>query len=104
MSTKTYRILIACGSGIATSTVIANRVKNLCEDNGFKVNVQQTKIVEVEKLAPDFDLVVASTSVPSTVTTPTVRAISYLTGVNQEATDAEIIAKLRQIDASASAT
>ena len=26
---KEYHILIACGSGIATSTVIANRVKNL---------------------------------------------------------------------------
>ena len=36
---KEYHILIACGSGIATSTVIANRVKNLCEDNGFKVKV-----------------------------------------------------------------
>ena len=33
---KEYHILIACGSGIATSTVIANRVKNLCEDNGSK--------------------------------------------------------------------
>ncbi len=40
---KEYHILIACGSGIATSTVIANRVKNLCEDNGFKVKVQQVK-------------------------------------------------------------
>ena len=42
---KEYHILIACGNGIATSTVIANRVKNLCEDNGFKVKVQQVKIV-----------------------------------------------------------
>lgn len=41
---KEYHILIACGSGIATSTVIANRVKNLCKDNGFKVKVQQVKL------------------------------------------------------------
>ena len=32
---KTYKILVACGSGVATSTVIADRVKKLCESNGF---------------------------------------------------------------------
>lgn len=88
---KEYRILIACGSGIATSTVIANRVKNLCEDNGYRVKVNQVKIVEVEKMAPEYDLIVASTQVPSTVTTPSVFAINYLTGMNQEATDQQIL-------------
>ena len=38
---KTYRILVACGSDIATSTVIANRVKNLCTENGYAVKVEQ---------------------------------------------------------------
>ncbi|HWQ77294.1 MAG TPA: PTS sugar transporter subunit IIB [Anaerovoracaceae bacterium] len=92
-----YRILIACGTGIATSTVIANRVKDVCTENGFAVTIQQVKIVEVEKLAPDFDLIVASTKVPSTVKTPSVFAINYLTGVNQQATDKEIIAKLQAV-------
>ncbi|MDR2553625.1 MAG: PTS galactitol transporter subunit IIB, partial [Treponema sp.] len=44
---KVYRILIACGTGIATSTVIADRVKRVCEEAGFKVNIQQTKVVQV---------------------------------------------------------
>ena len=89
---KEYHILIACGSGIATSTVIANRVKNLCEDNGFKVKVQQ-----VEKMASEFDLIVASTRVPETVTTPSVFAINYLTGIKPEAVDEQILKVLRDL-------
>jgi len=95
---KTYRILIACGTGIATSTVIADRVTKLCEANGFKVNVQQTKVVQVEGIANDYDLIVASTKIPSTVKVPYVSALSYLTGINREKTDAEIIDILKKLD------
>lgn len=94
---KTFQVLVSCGSGIATSTVIANHVKALCESNGFKVNTQQVKVVEVEKLAPEYDLIVSSTKIPAAVKTPFVFAISYLTGVNQEATDEEVLSKLRTI-------
>ncbi|GCF93112.1 PTS galactitol transporter subunit IIB [Enterococcus florum] len=92
-----YKVLIACGSGIATSTVIANRVKDLLQDNGYKVKVDQVKVVEVEKMAPHYDLIVASTQIPSTVTTPYVFAINYLTGVNKEGTDQEILNKMQEI-------
>jgi PTS system galactitol-specific IIB component len=95
---KTYKILIACGTGIATSTVIADRVKRLCEEAGFKVNIQQTKVVQVEGIAKDYDLIVASTKVPSTVATPYVSGLSYLTGIGREKTDAEIITKLKELD------
>ncbi|WP_213951570.1 PTS sugar transporter subunit IIB [Tepidanaerobacter syntrophicus] len=94
---KEYKILVACGTGIATSTVIADRVKKLCESNGFKVKIQQAKVVEVPNLSKDYDLIVASTQIPSNVKTPYVFAINYLTGINTEAVDKEIIEKLKQI-------
>ena len=77
--------------------MIANRVKNLCEDNGFAVKVQQVKIVEVEKMAPEYDLIVASTRVPDTVTTPSVFAINYLTGIKPEAVDEQILDVLKKL-------
>lgn len=94
---NTYKVLIACGSGVATSTVIANRVKVLLEENHYNVKVEQVKVVEVEKMAPDFDLIVASTQIPSTVETPYVFAINYLTGVNKEGTDKEILDRMKEI-------
>ena len=33
------RILVACGNGIATSTVVATKIREKCEDNGIPVSV-----------------------------------------------------------------
>ena len=50
------RILVACGNGIATSTVVATKIREKCEDNGIPVSVTQCKLLEVESKADDFDL------------------------------------------------
>jgi len=91
------RILVACGTGIATSTVIADKVKEVCTKAGFEVHVEQVKVVELAGKAADFDLVVASTKVPGSVKIPSVSGVSYLTGIGTEKTDAEIIEKLKAL-------
>lgn len=96
---KTIRILIACGTGIATSTVIANRVKEKCEEAGLKVMVDQTSVPQVETKAPGFDLVIASCQIPASVTTPYISGISYLTGIGAEQTDEQIVEKVKELSA-----
>ena len=67
--------------------------------NPVDTKVEQRKITEVEGLAPDYDIIVSSTRVPDTVKTPAVFAINYLTGMNKEATDAEILKIVKELDA-----
>jgi PTS system galactitol-specific IIB component len=90
------RILVACGSGVATSTVIASRIREICKAAGIDAYVEQVKIVEVASKAHDFDLIVASTKVPTSVKVPSVSGVSYLTGIGAEKTDKEIVEKLKQ--------
>ena len=33
------RVLVACGNGIATSTVVATKIREKCEENGVAVTV-----------------------------------------------------------------
>lgn len=87
---KQLRVLVACGSGVATSTVVGSKVKDLLEANGYQASVEQRKVTEVQGIAADYDLIVASTRCPETGT-PTVFAISYLTGVGTDKTDQEIL-------------
>ena len=94
---RKIKVLIACGSGIATSTLIANRVKEIAANAGFDISITQTKVVQVASEAADYDLIVASTEIPSSVKTPYVFALNYLTGINKESTDEEIIEKLKSI-------
>lgn len=41
------RILVACGAGIATSTVVCDRVERLVKENNIDATVTQCKIAEV---------------------------------------------------------
>lgn len=80
------RVLIACGNGVATSTVVANKVKNYCEEKGINIQVTQCKMLELHDKANDYDLVVTSGKFSDPdVTTPCIMAISLLTGINEDA-------------------
>jgi galactitol-specific phosphotransferase system IIB component len=52
------RVLIVCGTGIATSTVVAQKVKEYCETQGIEVVVDQGKVMDILRGADDYDLVV----------------------------------------------
>ena len=47
------KILVACGNGIATSTVVSTKIKEACEINGIPVMISQCKLLEVESKYKD---------------------------------------------------
>jgi len=93
---KEKRILVACGTSIATSTVIADRIRNLCEKHNIPVKIIQCKVPEVRSLAEGMDLIVASTRIPSGINVPYVNGVSYLSGIGMENTDQEILRILKE--------
>lgn len=95
MATK--RVLIACGNGVATSTVVASEVKDYCADHGVDIQVTQCKMLELHSKANDYDLVVTSGKFKDPdVTTPCIMAIALLTGINEEATLQKIVEALKE--------
>lgn len=89
------KILIVCGTGVATSTVVVTKVREYLASRGIAANIAQGKVMDLASGNVDADLVVATTEVPSSVTVPTVRAISLITGMGQDATLKEIEEKLQ---------
>jgi galactitol PTS system EIIB component len=90
----TKRVLIVCGTGVATSTVVAQKVREYCQSQGIDVTVEQGKVMDILRGADDYDLVVSTTQVPSSVSTPSVNGLPFLTGVGQDQALAEIKQKL----------
>lgn len=88
---KTKVILVACGAGIATSTVVCEKVENLVKENKLDAQVIQCKIAEVASREKDADLIVSTTILPKQYSIPAIRAMGYITGVGSEKLDAEII-------------
>lgn len=89
------KILVVCGTGVATSTVVVTKVREYLASRGIAANIAQGKVMDLASGNVDADLVVATTEVPSSVTVPTVRAISLITGMGQDATLKEIEEKLQ---------
>jgi PTS system galactitol-specific IIB component len=72
-------ILIACGTGVATSTVVCMRVKEELEKNNIPATVEQCKVAELPSKIHESDDI------------PVIRALSFLTGVGIEADVQKIV-------------
>jgi PTS system galactitol-specific IIB component len=87
------KILVACGTAIATSTVVAKKLEEKLRARGIAVSIDQCKASEVGSKAGGYDLIVSTTEVDDTRSKPHVRTLSFLTGIGIDA-DVEKIAKL----------
>ncbi|MBU2700204.1 PTS system galactitol-specific IIB component [Sporomusaceae bacterium BoRhaA] len=86
------KVLVACGNGIATSTVVAQKIREACEEKRLSVSVSQCKLLEVESKAEDYDLLVTTGKFAGgNVNIPVIGAIALLTGIGEEETIEKII-------------
>ena len=79
------RILVACGTAIATSTVVARAIEEAMSDRGIQVITRQCKATEVPSLAQGMDLIVTTTPIPSNLGVPVIHTLAFLTGIGKEA-------------------
>ena len=84
------KIIIACGSGVATSTLIASKVEDILKKHDLKAQVIQCSLNEVEGNLKNATLVVTSMGRLTVEDVPVVLALNYITGVGAEETDAAI--------------
>jgi PTS system galactitol-specific IIB component len=87
------KILVACGTAIATSTVVAKKLEEKLRARGIDVRIDQCKASEVGSKATGYDVIVSTTEVDDARGKPLVRTLSFLTGIGMDA-DVEKIAKL----------
>lgn len=87
------KILVACGTAIATSTVVAAKLEEKLRARGIAVKIDQCKASEVGSKAAGYDVIVSTTEVDDARGKPLVRTLSFLTGIGIDA-DVEKIAKL----------
>jgi PTS system galactitol-specific IIB component len=88
------RILVACGTAIATSTVVAKGIEEALKERGIAVTTRQCKATEVRSLVGNADLVVTTTPVPDDLGVPVIQTLAFLTGMGKEEVIEEIIKAL----------
>jgi PTS system galactitol-specific IIB component len=91
------RVLIACGTSIATATVVAAKVREIAKEAGMAVKVVQCKAAEVRGRIATFNphVIVATTQVPKDLGVPVLNGVPFLSGVGMDELQAQIIEALK---------
>lgn len=89
------KIIVACGGAVATSTVAADAIRELCANNGIAADVVQMRVIEIENNLDGVDLVVTTMRIKTDFGVPYVNGMAFLTGINKEATEEKILSYLK---------
>jgi PTS system galactitol-specific IIB component len=89
---KNKSVLAVCGAGIATSSVIMLKVKELAELHKLDITVTKCQVGEYESKARSqhFDLIVSTTHL-SDIGIPVVDGKPFLTGIGLEGIEQKIV-------------
>ena len=86
-------IILACGSGIATSTAVAAKIKDLLNANGYEGEFKITTcaIAEAPSKSQTADLIIATTVKPDGIECPFISGIPFLTGMGRAQAEQQIL-------------
>lgn len=90
------KVVIACGAGLATSTMILQKVEAILQEAGIDCSVTQCQIYELDSYDGNVDLFVTSMKVDEDkYVTPVVVGTPFLIGLNEEEVKEKIIQILK---------
>jgi PTS system galactitol-specific IIB component len=83
---KKIRILSICGSGVVTSSMIANKLKEMFGDKGYDVSTVEANPSELETcvMREEFDFIAFSSPIGDSHGVPALNAIGLITGMGEE--------------------
>ncbi|PTA94460.1 PTS galactitol transporter subunit IIB [Kluyvera sp. Nf5] len=86
------KIIVACGGAVATSTMAAEEIKELCEANHISVELVQCRVNEIETYMDGVDLICTTAKVDRTFgDIPVVHGMPFISGVGIEALQQKIL-------------
>ncbi|MFR2775528.1 MAG: PTS sugar transporter subunit IIB [Anaerostipes sp.] len=100
---RMFRILSACGTGVATSTVAAETCKRLLEERGIsKVEITECKAMEIVGLADNLhpDCIIHTAEIPVSQLTEykIFRCLEFITGFGAEEVADQIADYLKSLE------
>lgn len=90
------RVIVACGSGVATSQTVASKVADLLEERGIMADVEAVDIKSLDLYIKTCDVYVSITpTTTSDFDVPVISGIPFLTGVGIDEALEEVIKAIK---------
>lgn len=81
---KKIKALVACGSGIVTSTIVQEEIKKIASENNLDVDVSKATISEVENLQNDYDVIFTTSNYRKPLDNPHLNVFGLVSGINKD--------------------
>jgi PTS system galactitol-specific IIB component len=91
------KILVVCGSGVATSMHAAYKLREYFEKEKLPVHIDGAGNNELANRAGAYDIIISNTMVTAKIDKPVFNAIPLLTGIGEKELVAKLIEKTREI-------
>ena len=92
--TRRGRVLVACGTAIATSTHVADRLARELASRHIDATITQCRVAEIGAYADDVDVIVTTALATPKFEVPVVSGVPFLTGIGEDEALAEVLRAL----------
>ncbi len=92
------KVLIACGSGIATSSYAAEEILKIARNVGVEVDIHKDRIQNVAANVNDYDVCFVTSKYAQNSETLIVRVDGLISGINEEETIRNVEAALLEAE------
>jgi galactitol PTS system EIIB component len=90
------RVIVACGGAVATSTVAATKVVELCKENGIEVDIIQCRISEIDNNLTGVSLIMPTSRIKKDYGIPVISGMPFISGVGEEELKSKILDVLKK--------
>ena len=94
---KKVKILVACGTGINTSTIVCEEVKDICAKAGIPGDIIHCSTNEIQLNSDMVDLVCPANAYRQEINKPVLSLVEFVTGIGKEKKAAILVEKLREL-------
>ena len=78
------KVVVACGSGVATSQTVASKIESMLQNEGINVSVEAVDIKSLDSIIDQVDVYVTIVPGSKSYDVPTINGIKFLTGMGME--------------------
>lgn len=97
MAKKTVKVLVACGSGVATSTIAKDAVTEIAKEAGVAVQILKATLAEVPSKQHDVDVVLTTANYRKPLEKPQMSVFGLVSGINTDKVKADLTELLKKV-------
>ncbi|WP_297689324.1 PTS sugar transporter subunit IIB [uncultured Anaerococcus sp.] len=91
------KVLVACGSGIVTSTIVQEEIKKIADENSINIDISKATIAEVEAKQDGYDVIFTTSNYRNKLRTPHMSVFGLVSGINKDKNIEDIKSMLEEL-------